>query len=82
MVGRVWVYVSVSVCLGVNMCGPMYEEERVCEITVVLHNKYRFCSQHEPLVSKCSSLQQENHFNKIVLQRGIYFCMGYNVGIQ
>ena len=30
VVERVWVYVSVSVCLGVNMCGPMYEEERVC----------------------------------------------------
>ena len=29
VVERVWVYVSVSVCLGVNVCGPMYEEERV-----------------------------------------------------
>ena len=69
MVGRVWVYVSVSVCLGFNMCWPMYEEESVCEITVVLPNKYRFCSQHEPLVSKCSSLQQENHFKNCITKR-------------
>ena len=29
VVERVWVHVSESVCLGVNVCGPMYEEESV-----------------------------------------------------